>query len=242
MIERVLQGICDNSSSLVKECIIVLDGCTDRSEELVLKFLVTKRKIHFRIYSAPDVWEIKSCNIGYKAATQPFIINFQDDMVVTELGYDVRLLKPALVWPDVFAVTALAACDLTIVNEHLTFCDIHNEHNFPRNMFAIRDTVNRGPLLLRHSMLEDLNYLDEIYAPQGMDDIDICLRAWEKYEWVSGLYCMPAFFKTEDGTTRNNANSAKVTQLAWYKNDPILIGRHRDTIMGPKHSENRLLE
>jgi hypothetical protein len=75
-----------------------------------------------------------------------------------------------------------------------------------------------------------------------MDDMDICLRAWEAHKWVSGVYPMPAFFREEDGTTRKDPKSAAVTSHAWVKNMPILISRYRDIINGPKHSENRLLE
>ena len=162
-------------------------------------------------------------------------------MIASELGYDARLIKPALVWQDVIAVTGLAAHNVSIENGHVTFHDIKNEHNFPRTMFGIRDTINRGPLLLRHEMLEDLNYLDEVYAPLGCDDMDLCLRAWEKYEWVSGVYCMPVFSRVEDGTTRNNEHSAKVAQESWAKNEKIIIERHGSTILGNKHDEDRQL-
>jgi GT2 family glycosyltransferase len=175
-------------------------------------------------------------------ATQPFIINFQDDMVVNELGYDIRLIKPALVWPDVMAVTSLAACDIVLEAGHIQWSGLTNFHNSLRTAFSIRDTINRGPLLLRHSMLETLGYLDEDYAPMVFDDVDLCMRAWKQYGWVAGVYPMPAFFKVEDGTSRQNANSAKVYRESSIKNEKLLIERHSDIINGPKHSENRFLE
>jgi glycosyltransferase involved in cell wall biosynthesis len=242
MIEQVLQGIITNSSSLVKEVIIILDGCTDKSEELVHNFCKNcASRIEWHILYAPNVFETKACNMGFHFSSEPYCLNIQDDMIITELGYDVRLIKPMLVWKDVFAVTALAAVNLYVSNEHLQWNDAVNFHNTPRNKFVVRDVVNRGPLLLSHAKLEALNYLDEVYAPQGMDDMDICMRAYE-VGWVSGVYAMPAFFEPAWGTTRNNPVSADIVSKAWIKNESILLGRHRAAIEGPKHSEDRTLE
>jgi GT2 family glycosyltransferase len=95
--------------------------------------------------------------------------------------------------------------------------------------------------LLDHAVLEELGYMDEIYAPQGTDDIDLCYRAWKR-GLVCGVYPMHAFFKIEDGTTRQNPNSDKVTSISWMKNEKILISRYLDIITGPKHTEVRILE
>jgi GT2 family glycosyltransferase len=90
-------------------------------------------------------------------------------------------------------------------------------------------------------MLRELGYLDEAYAPMGEDDMDVCFKAWRK-GWVSGVYPMHAFFKTEDGSTRRSENSANVTARSWVKNEKILINRYHDLITGPKHTEVRLVE
>lgn len=246
LIEQVLRSICDNSSPLVKEVLVILDGCTDLSEYLVYKFTqaecLCNPKINWRVFQTPDVWEVKACNYGLRLANEQYCASVQDDMVITEHHWDARLIKPFLTWNNVFAVSSLAAHDLTINKEgHIDFPDIKNAHNTARNIFAIRDSVNRGPLMMRHSMLGHLNYLDEVFAPLGMDDMDICLRAYQ-HGWISGLYPMPHFSKPEWGTTRNNGYSAGVASKAWVKNDKILVNRHRAALIGPKHAEDRLLE
>jgi GT2 family glycosyltransferase len=242
LINKVLIGMWNNTSDLLKELIIVLDGCTDASEDIVTKFCLNNDPAGTvtKILHTPNVFEVRACNVGLKAATQPFVVSIQDDMVVNELGWDVRLIKPFLVWNDVFAVTALAAVNLGIENDHMMWYDAVNYHNSPRNKFVIRDVVNRGPLMFRKSMLEELGYLDEIYAPMSMDDMDVCMRAWQ-HGWVSGCYPMPAMFKIEDGTSRQNAKSADVCSKSWQKNEKILIERHREAIIGKKHSEDREL-
>ena len=42
--------------------------------------------------------------------------------------------------------------------------------NIPRDIFAVRGTVNRGPLMINLEDLKELNYLDEAFSPQDMDD------------------------------------------------------------------------
>jgi glycosyltransferase involved in cell wall biosynthesis len=243
LIGRVLDGIWANSSALVKEVLIIIDGCTDRSEAIIMDFVHNqgyRGDIEVKVTYAPNVFEVKACNIGLKWATQPFVVSVQDDMVITEKGWDIRLIKPALVWNDVFAVTALAATDITLDDTgHISWPNITNLHNSPRNMFAVRDTVNRGPLLFRHSMLETLGYLDEAFAPLGMDDQDICFRAW-RLGWVSGVYPMPHFADPSWGTTRRT--SQHILAASESKNANLLMARHRDAMIGPKHTENRLLE
>jgi GT2 family glycosyltransferase len=90
-------------------------------------------------------------------------------------------------------------------------------------------------------MLEELDYLDEVFAPMGMDDQDICYRAWE-IGWVSGLYPMPHFSDPSWGTTRNNLKSLNITSASERKNWPILRQRHQAAMLDVKHDEDRLLE
>jgi glycosyltransferase involved in cell wall biosynthesis len=244
LIQKVLHGILAYSSSSVKELIIVIDGCTDGTDIIIksfLKYYHVDRHMRFQLIYTDNVYEVKACNVGYRACTQPYIINIQDDMVINIPDFDVRLIKP-MVWKDVFAVTALAAYDIGLNEDFkLYYYHVINCLNYPQHIFAVRDVVNRGPLLFRHSILAELGYLDEAYAPMGMDDMDICMRAYEK-GYVAGVYPMPAFFKLEDGTTRNNPTSAQVLSDSQHKNEPILIARHRAAITGAKHSEDRLLE
>lgn len=244
MIDKVLNGIWANSTDMVKEVLIIIDGCTDRSEIVVTEWLrdnAHKRNIEPKIAHAPNVFEVKACNMGLKWATQPFCCSVQDDMVIDIPNWDENLLRPFYAWNDVWAVTALAAVDLGLEEDgrHLMWYNATNSHNSDPNQFSVRDTVNRGPLMMRSDVLKDLNYLDEVFAPLGMDDMDICMRAYAKGKWVCGVMPMHAFFRNEDGTTRRT--SGNVQSWSWNKNMPILVNRHRAAIVGPKHSENRRL-
>ena len=62
MIKDVMQSIYKNTVGEY-ELIIILDGCSDNSEEIVLSNL----KDNTKIFYADDVFETKANNIGLKA-------------------------------------------------------------------------------------------------------------------------------------------------------------------------------
>lgn len=245
LIAKVLLGIFDNSSTFVNELIIILDGCTDNTEDVIYQLHEESWPQHIGpiILHADDVFEVKADNIGMKAASGEFIALVQDDMVITEKDWDRRIIKPFQKWEDVFAVTSRAALDTYLKQDgYLSYSETANFHNTPRNIFAIRDCVNRGPLVLRRQMAEELGWMDEAYAPLAMDDVDICARAWLQHKWVAGLYWIGYESRLEWGTTRKNGESAVIQAASECKNTRMYEQRYHDFITGSKHSENRLLE
>lgn len=245
LIRKVLEGIWTKSSDLVKEVIIVMDGCTDRSETIIRRFVrdqfsssTSRLEVKFRY--TPDVFETQANNEGLRHASENFCLIIQDDMVVREQDYDRRLIKPMQVWPEIFAVTARTSEDDVIIEGKLVHINQAGiEQGTPRNVVAIRDSCNRGPLLIRHSALKTLNYLDEIYAPQGLDDHDLCHRAYQK-GWLSCSYWIDFQHEPWWGTTRKT--SGEIIAKAWEKNAQILMARHHDALVDPKHDEDRILE
>ena len=101
LIDKVIQNIHKNTVGSY-ELIIVLDGCTDNSEEVVLENVHRDATI---LYAA-NVFETTANNIGLRRATGEKVIIVQDDMVITEEGWNKRLQKPFDRFDDVFAVTA----------------------------------------------------------------------------------------------------------------------------------------
>ena len=129
------------------------------------------------------------------------------------------------------------------------WCDIlvHTDHaekgKISRDTFAIRDTVNRGPLLLKHDILQKLDYLDEDFSPQDMDDHDLCFRAYKELGLLAGCYWLDIVSEHSWGGTRPNGHTpAPWLFNAHHKNTKIVWQRHADLITGPKHNENRSLK
>ena len=166
LIGDVIQGIKDNTVDEY-ELIVVVDGCSDESETVV-KECVQGIK-NYTVLFADDVFETKANNMGLRMAIGDKVIIVQDDMLIREYGWNMRMEKPFIAFDDVFAVTARTAHNW-VRNPHskhygmkedlnTCWCDIvlHTDHaqkeNTPRDIFAVRNSVNRGPLMMDH---EDL--------------------------------------------------------------------------------------
>lgn len=256
LIERVLNSI-KNYTTGIYEINAVLDGCTDSSESILDRFISSNPKIKINKYYTPDVCETKANNVGLKNSNEKYCIIIQDDMVINEHDWNNRLLKPILNFSDVFAVTARTAhnwshnphsrCNNTDQFLPNTWCNllyatnIADKNNLQRNIFAIRDSVNRGPLLIRHDVLKAVNYLDESYAPLEMDNHDLNYRVYKQFGMVSGCYWIHYISELAWGATRANTSPKEWHIKAHHKNFRLLWERHKDLIIGQKHDQNRFL-
>ena len=257
LIDKVLESIVNNTVGNY-EIVVVLDGCTDDSESVVHSFFKEHKKVSHKILYADNVFETKANNIAAKASTGDYIIIVQDDMIINEHGWNTRLAKPTLEFSDTFAVTARTAHNWIYnenskhidLSENLSdcWCDIliHTDHaergKIDRNTFAVRDSVNRGPLLIKHDILESLEYFDEIYSPQELDDHDLCYRAYNELGMVCGCYWVDIISDHAWGGTRpDGANPAPWLFEANHHSTKILFQRHKDLIMRKKHNEDRRL-
>lgn len=255
LLERVLDGIKINTIGPY-ELVTVLDGCSDESEIVLDKFINSNPNIKIKKIYAPNVFEVKANNIAAKNSEGDYIIIIQDDMIIKEYGWNLRMLKPINQFDDVFAVTSCTAHDWIFNSESKDFYSdyfdgsrwsdilLHTNHanrsNINRDTFAVRGSANRGPLLLTHSVFKSLNYFDEIFSPLDLDDHDLMYRAYKK-GYKSGCYWIYYESKIEWGGTRENGNSKKCILMSNFKNSKILFQRHADLICGIKNNENRIL-
>ena len=245
LLPKVLDGIKTNTVGNY-ELIIVLDGCSDNSLEIVNLFKKTNPEISIKIIKTPDIFETKANNAGLKIASGEIVIIVQDDMVINEYDWNNRITKPFIMFEDVFAVTANCAHNweinhnsrhiLTNNNNNYEWSDIlnHVDHanktNTPRNIFRIRQCVNRGPLAINHNDLKKLNYFDENFAPLDMDDHDLCFRMSEQIGKVVGCYWIDYISDLSWGGTRASGNTAGWHLLSNQKNTRIVYDRHKNKI------------
>ena len=106
LIDKVIQGIKENTVGDY-ELIVVVDGCTDDSEKVVVDNV--KDIKNYTILFADNVFETKANNIGLREAIGDKVIIVQDDMLIMEKGWNERMEKPFIAFEDVFAVTARTA-------------------------------------------------------------------------------------------------------------------------------------
>ena len=249
LIDKVIESITKYTASPY-ELIIVLDGCTDNSEQVVTE-TVARLAVDPIILYAPNVFETPANNMGLKKATGDKAIIIQDDTIIKEFEWNLRMENPFIGFGDVFAVTARTAhnwklnpnCQHLDLRENLDscWCDIldhvdhaSQEHGLPRDIFAIRSSVNRGPLMIDLSDLKTLNYLDEEYAPQDMDDHDLMYRMYKKLGKVCGCYWI-------NMESKNEWEPAPWLFKAHHKNTKIFYQRHKDILESHRVIEDRKL-
>lgn len=255
LIEKVLLGIVKNTIGNY-ELIVVLDGCTDRSFDIVKDFFEKYGKnVKYKIIETPDVFETKANNAGLKIADGDYVIIVQDDIIINENGWNKRMQKPFVKFDDVFAVTARTAHNFVLnpnsvhlgMVENLDdcWCDIlistdeADCTNIPRDTFAVRSTVNRGPLMINHNDLKKLNYLDEEFSPQDMDDHDLMYRMYKELGKVCGCYWIDYETKNEWGGTRIGGSPASWLLKSHHKNAKIFYKRNKNILASRKIIENR---
>ena len=206
---------------------------------------------------ADNVFETKANNIGLKEAVGKYVIIVQDDMVINEEGWNERLRKPFNAFDDVFAVTARTAHNYVFnpdspyigMKEDIDTdwcnivepCDEANQSNMPRDVFAVRGTVNRGPLMINLEDLKELNYFDEAFSPQDMDDHDLMFRMRKKLGKVCGCYWIDFVSDPSWGGTRKTGQTAPWLYKAQHKNCKIFYERNADVLEEYRIIENREL-
>lgn len=239
LIEDVCEGIKNNISILTDQIVVVLDGCNDNSENIV-KSVFKDLKIKVDYVFTDDVFELRANNAGLKLVENDYVILIQDDMVIKEPDFDKRMLKPFMTYPDVFAVTAQTAHNNRIIGNHL-ICDnpADRRDGYPRDKFAVREIANRGPLMYDYSDVIELNYFDELLAPNSYDDHDISYRAYIKLGKVSGLYWVDYQSEPEWGTGRQK--NVQFHLNAHAKNSKIIIERYGSLLQGQIKNEDRYL-
>jgi glycosyltransferase involved in cell wall biosynthesis len=253
LIAKVIKSIIQNTVGDY-ELIVVIDGCTDNSES-VIKDSLKNVSFPYKIIHTPDVFETKANNAGLKQCSGNYAIIIQDDIVIEEYGWNMRMQKPFIKCDDVFAVSANYSHNF-ILNEnskHINmeenlddcWCDILQSvdessfRNIPRDTFAVRSTVNRGPLMIDLEDLKKLNYLDELYSPQDMDDHDLMFRAYKELGKVCGCYWINFREDPEWGGTRINGKPASWLLKSHHKNSKIFYQRNKNILEERRIIQNR---
>ena len=167
-------------------------------------------------------------------------------MLINEDGWNLRMLEPFNNFSDVFSVTSRTSHNWIINpnSHHINLNEIpsgiwsdilfHVDHadrnNTSRDIFSIRDSSNRGPLLINHQDLEKMGYFDEAFSPQDMDDHDLHYRVKKQLGKVTGLYWIDFISDNIWGGTREEGLPKQWLLDSNHKNQKIIYDRHFDYI------------
>jgi glycosyltransferase involved in cell wall biosynthesis len=247
LLPQVLDGIFKNTITPFN-LILVFDGCTDRSEAVAREYLQDTSKFpllrKLTITQTANLYETLANNVAWKLGNEPFLVTLQDDMIIREYAWEKRLTYPIRKFDDIFAVTARGAQDLMANDEGKELYEHTADKSLglPRNYFAVRDVINRGPVAFDTQRLKTLGYLNEAYAPCNLDDADLSLRAWTKHGWRCGAFSINYASDTVWGKARS-ADSTMPVLAANHKNLLQLQRDHREYLRsGIKHSINYRIE
>jgi len=232
LIQRVLVGIF-NSTTTPFNLILVFDGCTDKSLEVSHQFIKNNKSGFLKnvvITTTNNIYETKANNIGFRLSKEDYLITVQDDVVIEEKGWERRLTYPLRAFGDIFAVTSRVALNMKYSNigTSTQYTDYAGREfwSLPRNTFAIRNALNRGPIAFRTDTLKQLGYLDEIFAPGQFDEADLVLRAQEKYQMKCGAFSIDYRSDLHWGKTRTGLPNVITSSANTIKNTKLLRERH----------------
>lgn len=180
---------------------IFFDGCVDQSEALVREFFDSHLGYEVSFENTPDIFEVKTNNLGLKKSTGKYAVILQDDIFI----YDDQIFFEAVSFLEknshCVILGGLAGVNFYPLgtknlsgqgqismteNEVYWRQDAETDPKYKNQIFEV-DACMRGPLFIRKDFLEQHGYLDEAYVPLYNDDMDLCFRAKSKGFKV---YCM----------------------------------------------------
>lgn len=210
IIRKVLDSVVEMTVGNY-ELILILDGCTDSTPEKVRTWIRDQTIDVHVIENTQGLFETSCDNQGFRMAKGTYIVEIQADMVLLTFGYNLILASPLEQYPDMIAVSGRCCHGLNSSTQAMVAGKIGEMANKPHlllqdfqyyNKVLLSHTVNRGPLVLRKSMLEDLGYLDEEHYVLGNDEHDLFTRAWAQKQWRCGFVPIEVYSPLEWGSTR----------------------------------------
>lgn len=243
ILERTLVGVetsCSESSIIYP----VLDGCTDRSEEIVQEF-IQRTKIKVIVTKTNDVHELKSINTALRQIHKGFTIVLQDDIILQEPDLEKKIEELyKKIGPSLGNVSFCRAANLqrTPFLRQLKYsglrplveeCDlvkaIHdpcaNAQDIDYEKFVYRMVAIKSPICIPESVLKNVGIFDENLAPYGYDDHEYCMRIL-KAGFKNGLFPLRFESKLEWGGTREDKNFSRTLRGIHIKNTIYIWKKH----------------
>lgn len=234
IIRRNVQAVLDNTSGSEFELIIILDACSDDTEDQI-RGLDLDRSLLVRVLvlkSRVPMFETACDNLGFFCARGRYLIEVQADIEITERGYNQRLLAPMLTVPAMIGISG-RCCHCWAPTSEADFIGVvakriilsHNEltnvlqtaqdemSHVPRNAFFIGETANRGPLMFDAVKLRQVGYLDERNFFLEDSDHDLFKRAYIQRGFLCGYVPIGFNSPVADGSTRKPRDA--INQQVW---------------------------
>lgn len=244
IIQTVLSSVVANTVGTY-EMILILDGCTDGSKDRVLEWLndvkLPQTCTYIVVLENPfGIFETSCDNMGFVNSRGKYIVEIQADMKIVTYGYNVLLARPMEVYSDIIAISGRCCHTLNgrpginvgKLGERVAY---PHEPSFDNAAVYMSHTVNRGPLVLRNSMVKELGYLDEEHYVLGDDEHDLFSRAWNEKKWRTGFVPVEVFSPLQWGSSRKpmSPDVREYLNRRLSKMKEGFMGKCRDTFPYP---------
>lgn len=171
---------------------LVLDGCTDKTEEIVDKIINKFPNNRFTKVLTDDVHELKSINSALRIAEQDgdgFNIVLQDDILLKEKELENKVIALYEWSNNILGIVSfrhganLSRSLLLETNPVLPFMDYiesiygHQKHNLAplrANEFVFREIAIKSPICVPFYVVRNIGIPDERFAP--WDDLNYCYK------------------------------------------------------------------
>ena len=208
-----------NLTASCSELIMLLDHCTDDSYGVIARLLsahfasppslrwggLARARV---LEQRTPVWEAAGESI-LMSVTDPSLayILVQPDNLIYEVGWDLQLARPLHDFADTFAVSGFLAHAFGSAKSGEVHKALKWRHGLrlngsvvagighgstDRDVFYVRETCSRGPMLLHAKRAQELRFFD--FENHWMDDADheLNCRATLRHGWAAGYVAIDA--------------------------------------------------
>lgn len=217
MIEEVVNSVlmCCRDNSHVYP---ILDGCTDRTEEIIDNIIAKNSGMPITKVFAPDVHELLSINIGLKATNQDgegYNIVLQDDVVLADFQLEKKIIEIykwagndlgylSLRMGADFKEDACSSKESVPMKDYIENAYGHGLSNAKSLMpgyFSYKQIAIKSPVCFPFRLIRKVGMLDERLAPYGNDDLEYAIRC-HGAGFKNGVLALRFYSDVKWGTTR----------------------------------------
>ena len=237
LIEKVLTSVikCCNNNSFIYP---VLDGCTDRSEEIIDKIIKENAAVKIMKIHTPDVHETKSINAGLRNSNQKkygFNIILQDDVIIKDFKIEEKIeyiykwsKKPLGIVS--FRMGANFKKNWLTNEENMPFKDFIENicgHGSVSTKIVMPGQFNyrafpfKSPICVPCDVINKFGVLEEKLSPHTYDDVEYSLRLI-KAGYKNGVFALKFHSEKEWGGTRRiqqNVSEVQKRNINFIRNN-----------------------
>lgn len=242
ILPQTLEGI-ESCASADSRIILVVDGCTDRSESIVDEFIKNTSHKAQKILM-PNVHMLLSVNAGLTTVKKGFSIIMQDDIILKDIETEKKIIELHQRMQGKLGVISFrygSNIGITSIKNRIikkTLRGMIEEIDFIKGpsdyanilqgnygKFYPRMSAINGPNCISWDVLAKIGILDKNLAPYGFDDPEYCLRSLQS-GFINGLFPVEYQSEIEWGGTRRSKSFYRQAAKIHKRNRIYIFKKH----------------